>query len=147
MLGVMPSAPTKTPPSPGTGCQSALLHTRAVLQDPPLCSQVCGRRRPWSWASSVPPSPFAPCIYWNLVAPGKLFLHPCVCGSYQPLLEGTVPQGDPYTADQHLMRLGVGEVLWLCWLPSELAERPGLVTSKGFFLPKLCKSHVGSDSH
>lgn len=116
-----------------------------------LCCRIspllsgCGRRRAWSWASSVSHSPFAPCICWNVVISSLLW--PCICRRYQPLREGTVSHEDPHTAAQHLMHLGVGEVLWLCWLPSDLAERPHFVTSKGFSLPKMGKSHVGSDAH
>lgn len=83
-----------------------------------------------------------PC--WNVVISSLLW--PCICRSYQPLRERTSHE-DPHTAAQHLMHLGVGEVLWLCWLPSDLAERPHFVTSKGFSLPKMGKRHVGSDAH
>lgn len=44
---------------------------------------------------------------------------------------------DPHTAAQHLVHLGVRGVLWLCWLPLDLAERHDFVASKRFSLPKM----------
>lgn len=76
---------------------------------------------------------------WELQKSFTSLLWPCTYRSYQPLLEGTVSHEDPHTAAQHLMHPGVGEVLWLCWLPLDLAERPDFVTSKGFSLPKMRK--------
>lgn len=89
---------------------------------------------------------------WELQKSFTSLLWPCTYRSYQPLLEGTVSHEDPHTAAQHLMHPGVGEVLWLCWLPLDLAERPDFVTSKGFSLPKMRgkkrekESQVGSDA-
>lgn len=75
----------------------------------------------------------------------KVFLHcftspqPSICRNYQLLLEGTISHQDPYAAAQHPMHSGVGVVLWLCWLPSDLAKRPRFETSKGFSLQKRKK--------
>lgn len=76
----------------------------------------------------------------------KVFLHcftspqPSICRNYQLLLEWTISHQDLYAAAQHPMHSGVGVVLWLCWLPSDLAKRPRFETSEGFSLQKREKA-------
>lgn len=75
-----------------------------------------------------------------LLEPGgsrKALLWSCTHGNYQTLLEGTISHEDPHNAAQHHIHLGVVDVLWLCWLPLDLAERPDFMTSKGFSLPEM----------
>lgn len=136
MMGMLPSTPTKTHPSLAISCQCALLHTRAVLQDLPLLLGLWQEKD----LELVNFCVSQPLCFLYLLEPGssrKALL--CCFGPAPAGVTSLFWKGlfHMRTFTQYLMYLGVGGVLWLCWLPLDLAERPNLVTSKGLSLPKM----------
>lgn len=88
-----------------------------------------------SWSSSASCGSVAAPIFWLPLATEQFFFIffalPSACKNHQPCLKALVHLAC-CSAAQHPTCPGAGVDLWLCWVLSDPAERPRLVTSERF---------------